>query len=100
MKHTEYYTVLSYNPDLVMALWEIFPDSYSITKPVAMTETYNGPFGTEEITVGTKTESLALCILNTANAIMIKWGIARALRYIDEFRPASVQRTETAVFLR
>lgn len=85
---------------LVLQLWEIFPDSFSITSTGACFETYNGPFGTEEIQTGTTTETLASCILNTANAIHIKYGAERSTAYLKEFSKKTEQQKEILAFTK
>ena len=88
----------SIDSSLVLQLWEVFPESFSITKTSPVYETYNGRFGTEDVQTGTETETLASCILNTANAIHIKYGAKRSAAYINEFSKKREQENEILVF--
>ena len=88
------------NPEIVLKLWEIFPDSFSVSKKSTRTETYNGPWGTEEIPVGEETITLSECICNTASAISCcGTEMNRAMRYIESYKPAWIQRREIKNFL-
>lgn len=86
------------NVDLFTKLWEVFPDSFSYSHKYKKTEWKAGPWGMEEIEAGEGTANLAENILNNANAIMIKYGLDRALKYIEEFKPAKVQAREIKNF--
>ena len=85
---------------LMLQLWQVFPDSFSVTSTGPVYETYNGPFGTEEIKTGKTTETLASCILSTANAILIKYGPERAAAYIKEYSKPKEQRNEILAFTK
>ena len=85
---------------LTLQLWEVFPDFFSVTSTGPVYETYNGPFGTEEIKPGETTETLASCILSTANTSMIKYGPERAAAYIKEFSKPKEQRNEILAFTK
>ena len=92
----------TYNPDLVCKLWEIFPDSFSISKTYVNVDYRPGQFGFEEApTEQYETVTLAECILNTAQAIS-RGGryMDQAIKYLYEYKPAKVQRREIASYLR
>jgi len=89
----------TYNCDLMVALWDIFPGAFDVSKVSPVVEYRPGRFGVEEITTGTEIINLAACILNTANATMIKYGLDSALEYIRSYKPEKVQRNEIACFL-
>lgn len=90
----------TYSADLVCALFDAFPDSFSVIKRVACVEYIPGRYGVETIETGSADEVLAECILSTASAISLKYGPERAARYISSFKPARVQRDEIAQFMR
>ena len=85
--------------NLALHLWEIFPDAFSTTKTAPTYDTFNGPWGTEEVQTGETRVVLAECILMTANALS-HGDEERALRYLGGFKPAWVQRREIRNFLR
>lgn len=89
-----------YDVDLFMALAQVFPASLNTSRVYEVYEDQPGPWGMEKVFKGCKTESLAEDILATATATMRTYGKDRALRYIDEFKPARVQRAELLNFNR
>ena len=90
----------TYDVDLFLKLAEVFPAALNTSRVYDKIEYRPGPFGMEEISAGTGVENLGENILNTANATMIKSGKAAALAYIEEYRPARVQRAELYNFNR
>lgn len=88
----------TYDIDLFLKLVEVFPAALNTSRVTDKIEYRPGRFGMEEVNAGTEIENLGEDILNTANATMIKYGKAAALRYIEEFRPARVQRQELKNF--
>ena len=85
--------------DLTLHLWEVFPDAFSTSKVTPTYDTMNGPWGTEEVLTGCTTSTLAECILLTAQALS-HGETEAALRYLDSFKPAWVQRREIRNYLR
>ena len=85
--------------EIFMKLWEVFPDCFSVKGTAKIYETYNGPWGTEEIFKGTQIVTLSEFIANTANAIS-RGGryMEKALAYIDTFKSAKVQAREIKNF--
>lgn len=86
--------MITYPLALFLQLVESFPDAMSATRIVASYETYNGPFGTEDIYTGDEIENLGEDILSTACTIQVKYGEAAALDYIKTFSDPRVQRAE------
>ena len=90
----------TYDVEQFMRLVEVWPESLNMSKVVSIYEDKPGRFGMERVYKGTETITLAASILDTANAIGIKYGNDRALSYVDEFKPARVKKQETANFLK
>lgn len=90
---------MTYNIDLFCKLFEVFPDSFVTSKESTSRPVINGRFGQELGEPETKTVNLAECILNTANAIQLKYG-ERAIKYLEQFSDPNEQRKEMLVFLR
>lgn len=90
----------AYDVDLFLHLAQVFPAALNTSRVVDTYESRPGPWGIERVYTGTETEILAADILDTATATMRNYGKERALRYIDEFKPAKVQRAELLQFNR
>jgi hypothetical protein len=90
----------TYDVDLFLKLAEVFPAALNTSRAYDKIEYRPGPFGMEEVNVGTGVENLGENILNTANSTMVKYGKERALAYIEEYRPTRVQRAELYNFNR
>lgn len=90
----------TYDPEIVMKLWDIFPDSFNTVKRSPIIDRYNGQYGPEEIVTGEETIVLAECIASTAAAYS-RGGtnMAGALKYIESFKPGWIQRREIRNFL-
>ena len=91
----------TYDPDIVMKIWEIFPDAFSVSKKSSITEHVAGRCGLEELVTGEETIILSECIANTASAISCcGTEMTRALKYIESYKPAWIQKREIKNFLR
>lgn len=90
----------TYDIDLFLKLAEVFPAALNTSRVYDKIEYRPGRFGMEEDSAGTGVENLGEDILNTANATMVKYGKEKALAYIEEYRPARVQRAELYNFNR
>jgi len=94
-------TKTTYAPEIVMKIWEIFPEAFTTAKKSPIIDRYNGQFGVEETISGYETIVLAECIAATANAISNgEREMDRALRYIESYKPTWVQRREINNFLK
>lgn len=91
----------TFDPEIVMKIWEIFPDSFNTVKKSPIVDRYPSSFGYEEIITGYETITLAECIANTAAATSHEGrDMDRALRYIESYKPAWIQRREIRNFLK
>lgn len=91
----------TYDPEIIMKIWEIFPDSFNVTKKSMISSYAAGPWGMEEVSGKEETIILAECIANTASAISNSGTeMARALKYIESYKPAWIQKREIRNFLR
>lgn len=86
-----------FDSELFCKLWEVFPDSFSITKQSTTRPIINGRFGQEYGEPETATVNLADCILSTAQAIKLKYG-DRAIKYIEQFSDPKGQRKDILAF--
>lgn len=94
-------TKTTYAPEIIMKIWEIFPEAFNTAKKSQITERYTGQYGIEETVTGEETIILAECIANTANAISNgEREMDRALKYIESYKPAWIQRREIRNFLK
>ena len=90
----------TYEPEIVMKIWDVFPDSFNTTKRSPITDRYNGQYGAEDAIVGEETVVLAECIAATATAISHDGSdMDRALKYIESYKPAWIQKREIRNFL-
>lgn len=92
----------TYEPEIVMKIWEVFPDSFNVTKKSKITRNVAGPWGIEEVETGEEeTIILAECIASTATAYSHNGtDMNGAMKYIEGYRPAWIQRREIKNFLR
>ena len=88
-----------FDSELFCKLWEVFPDSFSITKQSTTIPIINGRFGQELGEPETVTINLADCILSTAQAIKLKYG-DRAIKYLERFKNPNEQRKDILAFNR
>ena len=88
---------MNYDADLFAKLYEVFPDSFTITKTTTTRPIVNGRFGQEYGDAETTTSNLAECILSTAQAIKLKYG-DRAIKYIEQFQSPEEQRKDILAF--
>ena len=88
---------MNYDADLFAKLYEVFPDSFTITKQVTEREVINGRFGQELGEPKTVIVNLADCILSTAQAIKLKYG-DRATKYIMQFADTKEQKKDILAF--
>jgi len=87
--------------EIMMKLWEIFPDAFSISKVSPVYATYNGNYGPEEVKTGEETITLAETIAFTAKAFSNNGtDMDRAMKYLESYKPAWVQRREIKNFLK
>ena len=90
----------TYEPEIIMKIWEVFPDSFNTVKKSPITSHAAGPWGMEEVVTGEETIILAECIANTATAYSrTGTDMAGALKYIESYKPSWIQRREIKNFL-
>ena len=82
---------------LFTTLFEIFPEAFSVNREFTRYEYKPGEWGIEKIEVGHGIETLAECILVTAQATC-KGEISRGLEYLQMFKKKTVQKQEIKRF--
>lgn len=94
-------TTITIPSEIILKLWEVFPDSFSVSKVSPIYTTFNGGYGTEDVKTGEETIILAEEIAATAKAFSYNGSdMAGALKYIESYKPAWIQRREIRNFLK
>lgn len=84
---------------LMVRLFEIFPESFSVVRYSDSYDYIPREFGIEKVYTGKEKVVMSETILNTAQAIT-KGDIERGYRYLDMFRSKKVRNRELKNFER
>lgn len=93
--------MMTFDPEIVMKIWEVFPESFNVTKKSPVTAFVPGEFGVNEVVADEETVILAECIANTATAFSRNGtDMDRAMKYIEGYKPYRIQQREIRNFLK
>lgn len=90
---------MTYDSELFLRLFEIFPGSFDEEETVTVYDSKPGPFGPERVEKSTERITLAGRILDTAKAISREGrDMDRAFRYLEFFRKPKDQQKIIRMF--